>query len=148
MNPMSEPSHARKPQPTPQSLPVQGQEDMVRVRRAVRILASSLGFSLLEQTKLITAASELARNTLVHGGGGTCVVESLTAAPAEVGIRLTFEDHGPGIDDLELALRDGFSTNHGLGLGLGGSRRMVNEFDLWSQVGEGTRVTITKWRRD
>jgi len=147
MNPMAEPPQARDPQPTPQTLPVQGQEDVVRVRQVVRSLALSLGFSLLEQTKLITAASELARNTLVHGGGGSCVIESVTATPAVVGIRLTFEDHGPGIDDLESALRDGFSTAKGLGLGLGGSRRLVNEFDLWSQVGEGTRVTITKWRQ-
>jgi len=133
--------------PTLQTLQVRSDEDIVRVRHAVRTLSVSLEFSLLEQTKIITAASELARNTVVHGGGGTCTISPLTSATGTVGMQLVFEDQGRGIANLEEALCDGFTTAKGLGLGLGGSRRLVNEFDLWSQPGVGTRVTITKWKQ-
>jgi serine/threonine-protein kinase RsbT len=98
----------------------------------------------VDQTKLVTAASELARNTLIHGGGGTMQLESLNGP--RVGIRLTFQDNGPGIPDIELALRDGFTTGAGLGLGLGGSRRLANEFEIESKPGSGTKVTITRWK--
>jgi serine/threonine-protein kinase RsbT len=119
--------------------------DVVQVRQSVRTLAASLGFSLIDQTKVVTAASELARNTLEHGGGGTARLESL-AQGLKKGIRLTFEDAGPGIADVSLALTDGYTTGSGMGLGLSGSRRLVNEFDIATKVGEGTRVTITKWK--
>jgi serine/threonine-protein kinase RsbT len=119
--------------------------DVVLVRQAVRKWAAELGFSLVDQTKVVTAASELARNVLVHGGGGTARLEML-AEGVRKGLRLTFEDQGPGIPDVELALRDGYTTGGGLGLGLGGSRRLVNQFEIVSRVGEGTRVTITKWK--
>ena len=119
--------------------------DVVRVRQAVRARAAALGFSIVDQTKIVTAASELARNTLEHGGGGSCTIELLDE-DARRGLRLTFEDHGPGIADVALALTDGYSSGTGLGLGLSGSRRLVNEFDLRSKVGEGTRVTVVRWR--
>jgi serine/threonine-protein kinase RsbT len=118
--------------------------DMVAVRRRVREVASQVGLSLVDQTKLVTAASELARNTLIYGGGGTMQLESLNGP--RVGIRLTFVDQGPGISNLELALRDGFTTGSGLGLGLGGSKRLVNEFEIQSKVGEGTKVVVTRWK--
>jgi serine/threonine-protein kinase RsbT len=117
---------------------------MVAVRRRVREVASQVGLSLVDQTKLVTAASELARNTLIYGGGGTMQLESLNGP--RVGIRLTFVDQGPGISNLELALRDGFTTGSGLGLGLGGSKRLVNEFEIQSKVGEGTKVVVTRWK--
>jgi serine/threonine-protein kinase RsbT len=104
-----------------------------------------LGFSLVEQTKVVTAASELARNTLVHGGGGICSIDVLEEGVRR-GLKLTFEDHGPGIVDIALALKDGYTTGNGLGLGLSGSRRLVNEFDLRSRPGEGTRVTVVRWK--
>jgi serine/threonine-protein kinase RsbT len=126
-------------------LQIQGSSDVVQVRQVVRTRATELGFSLVDQTKIVTAASELARNTLDHGKGGTVRVESLNDG-ARRGLRLTFEDKGPGIADLKLALTDGYTTGTGLGLGLSGSRRLVNEFDIWSKVGEGTRVTVTKWK--
>ena len=119
-------------------------DDVVRVRQAVRSRAAALGFSLVDQTKLVTAASELARNAFVHGGGGTCSIEVLDEGMRR-GLRLTFEDRGPGIADLELAMKDGFTTGNGLGLGLSGSRRLVNEFDIRSRPGEGTRVTVIRW---
>ena len=131
--------------PSPDVLEIRSSEDVVRVRQAVRAHAASLGFSLVDQTKIVTAASELARNTLEHGGGGTATVEILDEGPRR-GVRLTFEDQGPGIDDPRLALTDGYTTGSGLGLGLSGSRRLVNEFDLWSQPGVGTRVTVVRWR--
>ena len=106
---------------------------------------AGLGFGLVDQTKMITAASELARNTLIYGGGGLARFEVLRAGPRQ-GLRVTFEDEGPGIPDIELALRDGYTTGHGLGLGLSGSRRLVNEFAIESRVGAGTRVAITKWK--
>lgn len=125
-------------------IPVISEADIVAVRRRVRETAAKLGFTLVDQTKVVTAASELARNTLIHGGGGQMELTTLNGPRA--GIRLTFEDKGPGISNIELALRDGFTTGSGLGLGLGGAKRLVNEFDLNSRVGEGTRVTITRWK--
>ena len=118
---------------------------MVLVRQAVRKWAAEIGFSLVDQTKIVTAASELARNTLIHGGGGTARLEALTEGGRK-GLRLTFEDKGPGIADPELALRDGYTTGGGLGLGLSGSKRLMSEFDLVSRVGEGTRVVVAKWK--
>jgi serine/threonine-protein kinase RsbT len=127
-----------------ESLPVASEPDMVVVRRRVRELATETGLSLVDQTKLVTAASELARNTLIHGGGGTMQLESLNGP--RVGIRLIFQDNGPGIADVQLALRDGFTTGNGLGLGLGGSKRLVNEFEIDSKPGSGTKVSITRWK--
>lgn len=105
-----------------------------------------LGFSLVEQTKIVTAASELARNTVIYGGGGEMRVELVQQAPKRAGLRLTFEDRGPGIPDIELALRDGYTSGNGLGLGLNGARKLSHEFDIQSKPGEGTRVTITRWK--
>jgi serine/threonine-protein kinase RsbT len=127
-------------------LPLRSGEDVVRVRQAVRGSAMQLGFSLVEQTKIVTAASELARNTVTYGGGGDARIERLYDGPKRVGLRLTFEDHGPGIADIELALKDGYTTGNGLGLGLGGARKLSHEFDIWSRPGAGTRVTITRWK--
>ena len=118
---------------------------MVSARQAVRSWAVELGFSLVDQTKLVTAASELARNTLIYGGGGTVQMEVIEEGGRR-GIRLTFEDRGPGIPDLELALRDGYTSGNGLGLGLGGARRLVNDFEISSTVGEGTRIRVTRWK--
>ena len=126
------------------TVPVRSSEDIVRVRQAVRTWAIDLGFRLVDQTKLVTAASELARNTVNHGGGGTVRMEALNNA-AHRGLQLTFEDHGAGIADIELALRDGYTTGSGLGLGLGGARRLANEFEIESRPGEGTRVRIVRW---
>lgn len=120
-------------------------EQVVGVRQVVRSTAADLGFSLVDQTRIVTAASELARNTLQHGGGGTMKLEVLNNGSRR-GLRLTFEDHGAGIPDIELALKDGYSTCGGLGLGLSGSRRLVNEFSISSSLGEGTRVIVTKWK--
>jgi serine/threonine-protein kinase RsbT len=128
-----------------EKLPVQATEDVVRVRQAVRAWAVELGFSLVDQTKIVTAASELARNTVVYGGGGTVKMESLIDG-ARRGLRLTFADQGPGIPDVDAALRDGFTTGHGLGLGLGGARRLSSEFEIRSQPGAGTVVRITRWK--
>jgi serine/threonine-protein kinase RsbT len=125
--------------------PVRSSGDIVRVRQAVRERAIELGFRLVDQTKLVTAASELARNTVDHGGGGTVRMEVLNNG-AHHGLRLTFEDHGPGIDDVNLALQDGYTTGSGLGLGLGGAKRLVNEFEIESYLGQGTRVCITRWK--
>jgi serine/threonine-protein kinase RsbT len=119
--------------------------DVVRIRRSVREWAVAAGFGLVDQTKIVTAASELARNTLRHGKGGTLRLEALDDAGRR-GLRLTFEDRGPGIADVEQALRDGFSTGDGLGLGLGGARRLMNEFAIDSAPGRGTRVTVARWR--
>jgi serine/threonine-protein kinase RsbT len=126
-------------------MPARSENDVVLVRQAVRKWAAELGFSLVDQTKIVTAASELARNALVHGGGGTVLLEALNEGTRR-GLRLTFEDKGPGIPDIQQALRDGYTTGVGLGLGLGGSKRLVNEFDIVSRAGEGTRVTVTKWK--
>jgi serine/threonine-protein kinase RsbT len=129
---------------TDEALPIGASEDIVRVRQAVRARAVRIGLSLVDQTKIVTAASELARNTLEHGGGGTVRVEVL-AGGGRRGLRLTFEDKGPGIEDVGLALIDGHTTGGGLGLGLGGARRLSNEFEIQSRPGEGTRVRITRW---
>jgi serine/threonine-protein kinase RsbT len=128
-----------------ETLPIGSESDVVLVRQAVRKWASELAFSLVDLTKIVTAASELARNTLTHGGGGSVRLESL-AEGVRKGLRLVFEDKGPGIADIELALRDGYTTGTGLGLGLSGSKRLMSEFDITSRVGEGTRVTIAKWK--
>jgi serine/threonine-protein kinase RsbT len=125
--------------------PIRASEDVVGVRQAVRERAIALGFNLVDQTKIVTAASELARNTLQHGGGGSVTIDSLEDAGRQ-GLRLTFEDAGPGIPDIQLALKDGFTTGTGLGLGLSGARRLSNDFKIESRVGEGTRVAITRWR--
>jgi serine/threonine-protein kinase RsbT len=129
-----------------ESMPLRSPEDIVAVRQAVRKKAVSLGFGLVEQTKFVTAASELARNTLVYGGGGTVAIETVENHSHRPGIRLVFEDQGPGITNVELALTDGFSTSKGMGLGLSGARRLCHEFDIWSQPGEGTRVSILRWK--
>jgi len=120
-------------------------EDVVAVRQAVRQRAIELGFNLVDQTKIVTAASELARNTLQYGGGGEVLLEGLDEGLRR-GLRLTFEDRGPGIPDVQLAMKDGYTTGSGLGLGLSGARRLSNEFSIESTVGEGTRVTIVRWR--
>jgi len=130
----------------PATLPVRSGEDVVRVRQAVRSVAMDLGFSLVDQTKVITAASELARNTLTYGGGGEVRIERLMEGAKRVGVRLTFEDRGQGIPNIELALTDGYTSGNGLGLGLNGARKLSHEFDIWSQPGVGTRVTITRWK--
>jgi len=127
-----------------ETMPVQSEPDVVSVRRRVRDASARLGFSLVDQTKVVTAASELARNTIIYGGGGTLRLELLNGP--RNGLRLIFEDKGPGIADIELALRDGFTTGAGLGLGLGGAKRLVSDFDIASRPGEGTRVTITRWK--
>ena len=126
-------------------LSVASDGDVVAVRQRVRAMAVESGFSLVDQTKIVTAASELARNTVVHGGGGTVEMDLLTEG-ARRGVRLTFRDHGPGIADIEAAMRDGFTTGSGLGLGLGGARRLSNEFEIQSARGDGTVVRITRWR--
>jgi serine/threonine-protein kinase RsbT len=128
-----------------ETVPVRAEPDVVLVRQTVRAWATSLGFSLVDQTKLVTAASELARNTVVYGGGGTLTLEALEEG-ARRGLRLRFADEGPGITDLALALTDGYTTGGGLGLGLSGARRLSNEFDIDSAPGRGTRVTIARWR--
>jgi serine/threonine-protein kinase RsbT len=124
---------------------IQSSADVVLVRQAVRQWAVELRFSLVDQTKIVTAASELARNTLDYGGGGMVKLEALQEGIRR-GLRLTFEDKGPGIPDLDLALKDGFTTGGGLGMGLSGTKRLVNEFNIVSEVGKGTCVTITKWK--
>jgi serine/threonine-protein kinase RsbT len=129
-----------------ETFPVRSGEDVVRARQVVRRHAMDAGFSLVEQTKIVTAASELARNTVIYGGGGEMRIERLHESPKRTGLRLIFEDQGPGIADIELALRDGFTTGNGLGLGLNGARKLSHEFNIWSKPGEGTRVTITRWK--
>ena len=126
-------------------LPLQSQSDIVTVRQVVRHWAIDAGLGLVDQTKLVTAASELARNAVEYGGGGTARLEQLEDGPRR-GVRLTFEDHGPGIADVALALTDGYTTGKGMGLGLGGSRRLVNEFEIDSAPGRGTRVTVARWK--
>jgi serine/threonine-protein kinase RsbT len=126
-------------------LPLTNEHDIVLGRQSVRRMTQQQGFSLVDQTKMVTAASELARNTLIYGGGGV-LKWSLLSEGSRRGLRLTFEDHGPGIPNMELALTDGWSSGTGLGLGLTGTRRLVNEFDIESTVGVGTRVIITRWK--
>jgi serine/threonine-protein kinase RsbT len=127
-----------------ETLPIRTSADVVMVRQKVRAWSAELRFSLVDQTKMVTAASELARNTLEHGKGGEVRLE-LVERPPRRGLRLVFEDHGPGIPDMALALREGYTTGHGLGLGLGGAKRLVNEFEIHSTPGHGTRVTATRW---
>jgi len=126
-------------------LPLRASEDVVIVRQRVRALAAQEGLKLVDQTKIVTAASELARNTVIYGRDGTALLEAVEAGGRR-GVRLTFEDRGPGIADLQLAMKDGYTTGGGLGLGLSGSKRLCNEFEIESKVGVGTRVTITRWR--
>ena len=128
-----------------EAMAIRSSGDVVQVRQAVRTRAIALGFSLVDQTKIVTAASELARNTLDYGGGGTVRLETVENG-ARRGLRLSFEDQGPGIPDLDLALTDGYTTGTGLGLGLSGSKRLMTEFQIASRVGAGTRVTVTKWK--
>jgi serine/threonine-protein kinase RsbT len=127
-------------------LPLRSDEDVVALRKHVRERAVAIALSLVDQTKLVTAASELARNTIKYGGGGMVCLDALTDGFRN-GVGLIFIDNGPGIPDLDLALRDGYTTGGGLGLGLGGSRRLVDEFDIDSRVGEGTAVSVVKWKR-
>jgi serine/threonine-protein kinase RsbT len=128
-----------------ETLPLERSEQVVMVRQLVRQRAVELGFSLVDQTKIVTAASELARNTVVHGGGGQAVIEAVSDGIRR-GIRLTFEDHGPGIANVEQAMKDGFSTAGGLGLGLSGAKRLSNEFSITTAPGQGTRVVIIRWK--
>jgi serine/threonine-protein kinase RsbT len=128
-----------------EELAIRGEDDVVRIRQVSREWSIELGFSLVDQTKIVTAASELARNTKVYGGGGTLLMESLDENGRR-GLRLTFSDKGPGIADVAQALKDGYTTGNGLGLGLGGARRLMNEFNLTSTPGEGTTVVVVKWK--
>jgi serine/threonine-protein kinase RsbT len=127
-----------------ETVPVVSEADVVSVRQRVREATSRLGFSLVDQTKMVTAASELARNTLIHGGGGAMDLIMLNGP--RLGLRLVFMDKGPGIPDISLALRDGFTTGSGLGLGLGGAKRLVNDFEIDSKAGAGTKVIVTRWK--
>ena len=126
-------------------LPLQNSNDIVVARQRVRQWATELRFSLVDQTKLVTAASELARNALDHGQGGRMTMEIVNGT-VRTGLKLVFEDNGPGIPDIEMALKDGFTTGAGMGLGLGGSKRLVNEFSIESEVGKGTKITVVRWK--
>lgn len=126
-------------------LPLNTEHDIVRGRQTVRRISQEQGFSLVDQTKIVTAASELARNALIYGGGGVLKWEILSEGLRK-GLRLTFKDEGPGIANVDLAMTDGWTSGHGLGLGLSGARRLVNEFEMDSAVGRGTRVTVTRWK--
>ncbi|MGD0605370.1 MAG: ATP-binding protein [Streptosporangiaceae bacterium] len=128
-------------------LPIQSGDDVVRVRQHVRVVAAQNGLSLVDQTKIVTAASELARNALVYGGGGMARVEAVTSGHGRPGVRVDFTDDGPGIADIDLALTDGWTSGSGLGLGLSGARRLVDEFELTSKPGGGTSVVVVKWSR-
>jgi serine/threonine-protein kinase RsbT len=128
-----------------ETLAVRASEDVVRVRQAVRVHAVNAGFSLVDQTKIVTAASEIARNTIDYGGGGEVRIEAVRIAPRR-GVRLTFIDKGPGIADVKRALQDGYTTGGGLGLGLSGAKRLSSEFDIQTAPGQGTTVTLTRWK--
>jgi len=128
-----------------QSINILTSEDVPAIRQLVRKSSLQLGFSIVDQTKIVTACSELARNLLDYGGGGTAVVE-VVQNDARTGLRLTFEDKGPGIPDIALALKDGYTTGNGMGLGLGGSKRLSHEFEIHSAPGQGTRVSIVRWK--
>jgi serine/threonine-protein kinase RsbT len=128
-----------------EQLPLQSSSDVVLARQKVRQWATELRFSLVDQTKLVTAASELARNTLDHGRGGQMCIEVVNGL-SKTGLKLIFEDTGPGIPDIETALKDGYTTGTGMGLGLGGSRRLVNDFSIESEVGKGTKITVIRWK--
>lgn len=132
--------------PLPMRIPLQRDEEVVLARSAARRWLQTLGFSLVDQTKMVTAVSELARNTVLHGGGGVVTLEEVDGQGSR-GLKVVFEDQGPGIGDVEQALTDGFSTGSGLGLGLGGARRLVNDFHIETSPGGGTRVTIVRWVR-
>jgi serine/threonine-protein kinase RsbT len=127
------------------TVPIRTSEDVVRVRQEVRGMAVAAGLGLVDQTKIITAASELARNTLDYGGGGEARLEMLQEGIRR-GVRVTFEDQGPGIADIQQALTDGFTSGRGMGLGLGGARRLCNDFSIDSEPGRGTRVVIARWK--
>jgi len=127
------------------TVPIRTGEDVVRVRQEVRRFAIEAGLGLVDQTKIVTAASELARNTLDHGKGGQATID-LVQSGARCGVRIVFEDNGPGIPDIELALKDGYTSGNGMGLGLGGARRLCNEFAIVSEAGQGTRVTVARWK--
>jgi serine/threonine-protein kinase RsbT len=131
--------------PDAETLQIRSGEDVVRIRHAVRLHAVAAGLGLVDQTKIITAASEIARNTLDYGGGGTVLIESLTEPPRR-GVRLTFEDQGPGIADIAEAMTDGFTSGSGLGLGLGGARRLSSAFEITSVPGQGTRIVLARWK--
>ena len=126
-------------------MPLRGEDDIVFARQAVRRMTQELGFSLVDQTKMVTAASELARNAVVYGGGG-CMEWEMLLDNGRKGLRLVFADDGPGIADVTLAMKDGWSSGGGLGMGLAGAKRLVNQFDIQSAPGQGTRVTITRWK--
>lgn len=128
-----------------ETMSVAGSDDVVRVRQAVRTNAVKVGFSLVDQTKIVTAASEIARNTVDYGGGGTLLIEALREGPRR-GLKLTFTDQGSGIADLDRAMTDGYTTGNGLGLGLSGAKRLCNEFAVQSTPGSGTTVTLARWR--
>lgn len=128
-----------------ETVPIQNSSDVVLARQKVRQWAQELKFTLVDQTKLVTAASELARNTLDHGKGGQMVID-IVENLSKTGLQLIFEDQGPGISDIQAALRDGFTTGSGMGLGLGGSKRLVNDFDIQSGPGQGTRITVVRWK--
>ena len=133
------------PEGQKQEIDIYSSSDIVLVRKTVRTWAVELGFSLVDQTKIITASSELARNTLTYGGGGTLTLEAIEVGYRQ-GLRLIFSDQGAGISDIELALKDGYTTGGGLGMGLGGTKRLMSEFEISSRVGEGTQVKIIKWK--
>jgi serine/threonine-protein kinase RsbT len=128
-----------------ETFPIRSSDDIVKVRQMTREWALMQAFSLVDQTKIVTAASELARNTLEHGRGGEVRIQALDVGQRR-GVRLTFTDQGPGIPDLEKALRDGFTTGNGMGLGLSGSKRLVNDFDIQTEVDKGTTVMIARWK--
>lgn len=130
---------------TTERVPIRTPQDVVVVRQRARTLAAGQGLSLVDQTKVVTAASELARNTLEHGKGGEALLEAVENGVRR-GIRLTFEDQGPGIADITAALKDGFTTGTGMGLGLPGARRLMNEFSIESTPGRGTRVVVARWK--
>ena len=128
-----------------QTLPVKTESDIVHVRQTVRAWSIEIKCSLVDQTKIVTAASELARNLLIYGGGGEVCLTILLEGIRR-GLCVVFEDHGPGIPDIALAMKDGYTSGHGMGLGLGGAKRLVNDFEIVSKPGEGTRITITRWK--
>ena len=128
-----------------ETIAVRSSDDVVRVRQAVRARAIEVGFGIVDQTKLVTAASEIARNTVDYGGGGTVVIEILREGTRR-GVQLTFSDNGPGITDLKMAMTDGYTTGGGLGLGLSGAKRLSNEFSIESTPGKGTTVTLARWK--
>jgi serine/threonine-protein kinase RsbT len=133
------------PEPASETWELGVEEDVVRVRQAVRRMAQALGFSIVDQTKIVTAASEIARNTVIYGGGGTCFAEVVTS-DGRRGLRLTFRDDGPGIPDVAKAMSDGWTSGSGMGLGLPGAKRLVNDFEIESAPGKGTRVSIVRWK--